>query len=321
MLRRSPVRIATLLAAGAVALAGCASGSGTPNTSTASSNLSTVTVTGARGAKPTMKVPSPFTVTRTDRRVITPGTGGMVAPGERISIDYVGVNGTDGKEFDTSFGKSGSATFLLNEGAVIRGMVSGLSGVTVGSRVLIAIPPKDGYGTQGAPSAGIGPTDTLVFVVDVKSAGQVLKRAIGTPVKPAAGLPTVTVEPSSGKPTIKVPAVRPPAKLVAQQLVLGKGAKVAKGDTITVHYTGVVWATGKQFDSSWDKGSPVPITIGTGSVIPGWDESLVGRTVGSQLLLVIPPDKGYGANGNATAGIKGTDTLVFVVDILDTTPA
>jgi peptidylprolyl isomerase len=77
-----------------------------------------------------------------------------------------------------------------------------------------------------------------------------------------------------------------------------------------------VWNSGKQFDSSWDRGQPAQFAIGTGNVIAGWDTGLVGQTVGSQVLLVVPPDQGYGKDGNPQAGIKGTDTLVFVVDLL-----
>ena len=82
-----------------------------------------------------------------------------------------------------------------------------------------------------------------------------------------------------------------------------------------MQYTGIIWATGAQFDSSWG-GDPIDFPIGTGQVIPGFDEGLIGQTVGSRVVLVIPPDKGYGTAGNSQAGISGTDTLVFVVDIL-----
>jgi peptidylprolyl isomerase len=92
---------------------------------------------------------------------------------------------------------------------------------------------------------------------------------------------------------------------------------VKSGQTVTVQYTGVIWPGGKVFDSSWVRGTPAQFPIGVGKVISGWDEALVGKTVGSEILIVVPPDKGYGAAGNAQAGIKGTDTLVFVVDILD----
>ena len=91
---------------------------------------------------------------------------------------------------------------------------------------------------------------------------------------------------------------------------------VEAGQTVTVQYTGVIWDTGKKFDSSWDRGQPIDFGIGTQQVIAGWDEGLVGQTVGSQVLLVVPPDKGYGTAGSPPK-ITGTDTLVFVVDILD----
>lgn len=316
MIRRYAARTAVVLLAGAI-LAGCADEGGSSTTADKpTSDLNAVTVKGESGEKPTVDVPTPFAVNKTGRRILTPGTGAIVAQGQRITINYVGVNGTDGKEFDTSYGKDQRATFTLDAQGIIKGMVEGLSGTTVGSRVLIAVPPKDGYGTQGAPAAGIGPTDTLVFVVDVASASTVLKRATGTAAKPKKGLPTVSLD-KEGKPQIKLPSSAPPKKLVAEPLIVGKGSKVAKGQTITVHYTGIIWPGGKQFDSSWDNGSPASFAIGVGRVISGWDETLVGQPVGSQLLLVIPPDKGYGAGGNAQAGIKGTDTIVFVVDILD----
>lgn len=134
-------------------------------------------------------------------------------------------------------------------------------------------------------------------------------------MSPAAGLPTVDLD-ADGKPTITIPDRDPSSTLVVQPLVKGTGAVVTAGQTVTVHYTGVVYASNKQFDSSWDGGTPVDFAIGAGQVIAGWDEGLVGQTVGSQLLLVIPPDKGYGEAGQPDAGISGTDTLVFVVDIL-----
>jgi peptidylprolyl isomerase len=315
---RHAIRRAGALLVAVAVVAGCA---GAPNSDTSTStktttDLAAVKVTGQVGAKPAITVPKPFATAKTDRRTLTSGNGSIVAPGQRITIDYVGVNGTDGKEFDTSFGKTDSATFTLDDKQIIKGMVEGLSGVTVGSRVLIAVPPADGYGTTGAPAAGIGPTDTLLFVVDVKSASTVLKRADGTAVKPKAGLPKVTLD-KTGKPTITVPKSKAPNTLVVQPLIQGAGAKVTKGQTITVHYTGVIWPGGKQFDSSWTTGSPASFAIGVGKVIAGWDQGLVGQKVGSQILLVIPPDKGYGVSGKPEAGIKGTDTLVFVVDILD----
>jgi peptidylprolyl isomerase len=277
--------------------------------------LAKVEVSGKAGEKPTVTFDKPFTTATTVRRVVDKGDGQTLKAGDKVEIDYLGINGRDGKEFDTSYGKS-PATLTLDPKQVIPGFAKGLTGATVGSRVLIAVAPDDGYGPRGGVSeAGIKATDTLLFVVDVKGVKQVLTRATGDKVEPKPGLPTVELA-ADGKPTITIPDAAPPAELVVQPLIIGKGAKVQAGQTLTAHYTGVIWPGGKQFDSSWDRGAPSDFQIGAGRVIKGWDEGLVGQTVGSQVLLVIPPDKGYGPEGNSNAGIKGTDTLVFVVDIL-----
>jgi peptidylprolyl isomerase len=99
-------------------------------------------------------------------------------------------------------------------------------------------------------------------------------------------------------------------------LVQGSGPAIRKGQLFVAQYVGVLWRTGKEFDSSWDRGQPVGFPIGVGRVIAGWDEKLVGVQAGSRVLLVLPPSKGYGPQGEPTAGIKGDDTLVFVVDVL-----
>ncbi len=297
-----------------VSLAGCG-GSDSGAGATPVTSLDAVTVNGAKGAKPTVKFAHPFSVSQTDRRVLIAGSGSTVVRGQRVSIDYVGINGTDGREFDSSYGKQ-PTSFMIDSSQVIKGFASGLAGVKVGSRVLLAIPPKDAYGVRGVPAVGIGPTDTLIFVIDVRASNKVLSRAEGTTVAPRSGLPVVKRD-AKGKPTITLPGTKPPTSLVVQPLITGKGPKVKSGQTVTVQYTGVIWPGGKVFDSSWVRGTPAQFPIGVGKVISGWDEALVGKTVGSEILIVVPPDKGYGAAGNAQAGIKGTDTLVFVVDILD----
>ncbi len=294
MSSRFPIRRLGVLLAVLALATGCSRAADTDDSTSTevTTDLAAVEVSGKAGAKPVVDVHAPFSATKTNRRMLTTGKGSVLAQGQRITIDYLGVNGTDAKEFDTSYGKSNRATFTLDDGQIIKGMVDGLVGVTVGSRVLLAVPPADGYGTSGAPDAGIGPTDTLLFVIDVKSASTVLKRAAGTEVKPKSGLPKVTLEKKTGKPTITIPKSKAPADLVIQPLINGKGAKVIKGQTITVHYTGVIWPGGKVFDSSWTNGSPASFPIGIGKVIAGWDQGLVGKKVGSQVLLVIPRIRG-----------------------------
>lgn len=119
------------------------------------------------------------------------------------------------------------------------------------------------------------------------------------------------------KPVLTFPEGDAPADLQVQVLTPGGGTLVEAGDEIEVHYLGQSWGGGV-FDNSYDRGSSISFPIGVGAVIAGWDEGLVGQPVGSRLLLSIPSHLGYGDRGVPQAGIRGGDTLVFVVDIVGT---
>ena len=123
------------------------------------------------------------------------------------------------------------------------------------------------------------------------------------------------------KPTVTFPASQAPKQLIEQTLIAGSGTPVASGDTVITNYVGEIWPTKvgsqpKVFDSSFSRGAPTGFVIGTGAVIPGFDKTLVGTRLGTRVLLSIPPADGYGSSGNSQAGIAGTDTLAFVVDLL-----
>jgi peptidylprolyl isomerase len=281
----------------------------------AATGLDAVTVSPDTATKPTVKFDKPFAIKKTADSVVAAGTGEALAKGQTITFDYVLVDGRTGKEIQTSYGVS-PASLVLDATKTNKQLVTSLTGKNVGSRVLVGIAAKDGLAKR-LKSTKVKKDDTLLFVIDVKSVRTPLSKATGEAVAPVEGQPTVTLA-ADGKPTITIPSgVAAPTSLVVQPLIKGTGPVVAAGQTISVHYTGVIYDGGKQFDSSWDRGQPADFVIGAGKVIPGWDEGLVGQTVGSQVLLVVPPDKGYGAQGQSAAGIKGTDTLVFVVDILD----
>jgi peptidylprolyl isomerase len=115
------------------------------------------------------------------------------------------------------------------------------------------------------------------------------------------------------KPKIPKPSGKPPAKLTVVDVVAGSGAPAQDGDTLTVDYVGDSWSTGKEFDASWDRGQPLPVTLGQGQVIPGWEQGLLGMKKGGRRLLVIPPELGYGPTGSGSK-IKPNETLIFVVD-------
>jgi peptidylprolyl isomerase len=118
------------------------------------------------------------------------------------------------------------------------------------------------------------------------------------------------------KPTVKLPKGEASKELLAETLVEGSGPEVKKGQLLVAHYLGEIFRDGKVFDNSYDRKSPLGFQIGVRKVIAGWDEKLVGVKAGSRVVLSIPPDKGYGEQGQSQAGIKGDDTLVFVVDVL-----
>ncbi|HEX3790681.1 MAG TPA: FKBP-type peptidyl-prolyl cis-trans isomerase [Pseudonocardiaceae bacterium] len=196
-----------------------------------------------------------------------------------------------------------------------------LAGQRIGSRVLMVVPPKDGFGTQGDPQANIMGSDTLVFVFDLLGTVGDRTTASGTtqPYHPTAGQPTV--RDGSAGPTITVPGkATPPAALTTTVLRRGNGRPITNGQTVIVQYTGVVWRTGKVFDSSWARGFPEAFQLGAGQVLAGWEQGLGGRTVGSRLLLTVPPALGYGTQGDAP-DVQADDTLVFVIDIVDAVTA
>jgi peptidylprolyl isomerase len=116
------------------------------------------------------------------------------------------------------------------------------------------------------------------------------------------------------KPEIGKPSGDPPAELVKEDIVVGKGRKAKEGDTVTVHYVGVNFSTGDQFDASWDSGQPATFQLAQGQLIEGWVQGMKGMRVGGRRKLIIPPDLGYGPQGSPPA-IPPNETLVFVIDL------
>ena len=280
--------------------------------------LDGITVTGDDPAvTPKVAIATPpVNVTATTVKTLKEGTGDESTEGNKVTVRQALFLGKDGKQLQSDFESKDTPSFILQGTDTIPGLITALTGVKVGQRVLFAIPPAEAFGPNGRAEAGIGPTDDLLVVADILAVGKVLKQAEGAAVAPVAGQPTVTFDATNG-PTIAVPKTAAPTALVSQNLIDGNGPEVKSGQTITVHYTGAVWTDGSVFDSSWTRKSPATFGIGTGNVIPGWDKGLVGKKVGSRVLLVVPPADGYG--DQAQAKIPANSTLVFVVDILDAT--
>jgi FKBP-type peptidyl-prolyl cis-trans isomerase len=313
MRRASALLVLPLLAV--VALAGCGSSSPSPSASSANASAA-VTATGAFGKAPTVTIPAQKASSSLTVKTLIHGSGAALTTSDAFVGNYVAYvwSGKTHKLATSTY--TGSPA--LFSGKLLTGLETALIGEKVGSRVLAVIPPKDGFGSSGDSQLGITGSDTLVFVIDVIQKFGNTQGPSGTDVtNGGGGLPTVT-NVTGGAPTVKIPSGTPPKDLVSKTLIKGSGPAVAKGQTVVVQYTGVIWRTSKVFDSSWSRSAPFGFTIGASpeQVIPGWDKGLIGQTVGSRVMLVIPPKEGYGSAGASQAGIKGTDTLVFVVDIL-----
>lgn len=287
---------------------GSASGSGS-----GSGELSGVTVSGSQDEKPALKFDNGFSVEKTEVDVIAEGDGDEVGKNDVVTVDYLGVNGKNGKEFDSSWSRDQEASFSLGPG-MIAGFNTALAGQKVGSRVLTAIPPEDGYGQQGNPQAGIGGKDTLLFVIDIR--GTSPSKATGTEVDPPADTPTLEVDENDvptgfAKGGDTAPA---PDQTTSHLLIEGEGAEVEKGQTVTMHFLGQVYPAGKVLASSWQQG-PQPIPVGEGQPIKCFDE-LVGEKIGSRVMLICPPADAFGKKGNPQAGVEAGDSVIFAVDLL-----
>ncbi|WP_329279183.1 FKBP-type peptidyl-prolyl cis-trans isomerase [Streptomyces sp. NBC_01451] len=248
-------------------------------------------------------------------KTLIAGNGKTVVENDYVVANYLGQIWDSAKVFDNSYDRGTALVIQLAQGGIIDGWRYGLTGRKAGSRVEMAVPPTWGYGTQGNSQAGIKGTDTLVFVVDVKDTFNAKSSAKGKAVaQDDAALPKVGTNTDGAAPSIEVPKSAAPTKLVADYVIEGDGEVVKETESVLVQYKGVLWDTGKEFDSSYKNGQLV--SFGLSQVVKGWAQGLTGKKVGSRVLIVIPPALGYGDNPPQGSGIEKDSVLVFSVDIL-----
>jgi FKBP-type peptidyl-prolyl cis-trans isomerase len=320
-MRRAAALVTTALLA-VPALAACGSSSSS-SSAAPTANYKQVKVTGDFDKSPTVTIPKETGSGTLYIKTLIQGTGSTFSSSttEAVIANYVAYDwsGKTSKELGSSFTVGTPSIFTGN---LLTGLEKALVGQKTGSRVIAVVPPSDAFGTAGNTSDGIGKSDTLVFVVDLISTFATSLSAKQTS-NGGGSLPTVTpATVANTAPTIKIPAkVTAPKTLQTKVLIKGTGAKTKAGQYIAVQYTGVNWRTGSVFDSSYTDGGATTFQLTTSSttgngLIPGMVTGLVGQTVGSRVLIAIPPVDGYGSSGVSAAGIEATDDLVFVVDIL-----
>lgn len=309
-MRARPLVALSAVAVAAVLLVGCTGGTDAPDepdiappvdlcslTAPSGAVSDAVVVEGAVGAPASVTFATPLTITSTERTVVVEGDGEPVDSASLVDYAMTIYDATTGERLQAQ-GYEGAPTLPVP--AVSVGQILGCA--AVGSRIVVAVPETDQEGAA-------------VWVLDVLGSQPAL--ATGDEQKPVEGMPTVELA-ESGAPTITVPGGEPPAETEVAVLKKGDGAVVAPGDSVMVHYTGVRWSNGVVFDSSWSKGAPTAVV--TTEVVAGYKKALEGHAVGSQVLVVIPPEFGYGEGEINEDDLTG-ETLVFVVDILETLPA
>jgi peptidylprolyl isomerase len=272
-----------------------------------STGIAGVSIGGEFGDKPTFNVDAGLSVDDTQVETLSEGDGAVVQSGDSVTVNYVGIIAGSDQPFDSSWDRGTPATFTLDSGpsALLPGIVKALQGQHEGSRVVAAVPPADGFGQQGNPDVGIQSDSTLVFVFDI----------LKPPEINSTSLDDVTVTGQFGdEPKVEFEPAMSVKETEVEVLSKGDGKTVKATDQVTVNYQGLNGRTGEEFDSSWTRGQPA--TFALDGVVPGFKKAIEGQTVGSRILVAIPPADGYGSNGNPQAGIQGTDTLIFTIDII-----
>jgi peptidylprolyl isomerase len=297
-------------------LAAC--GSGSSDAEEGGASLSSVTIEGEQGSEPKVTFDGRLDGSQEETEVLVEGDGEEVADGDTVKANWWIGNGFTEKEAQSTWTKDGAPQSLEVSEEILPFLRDTLVGNQVGDRVVLLTSAEDAFGEGGRPDIGIGNRDAVLAVVDILGRSETvppLDGPQGEEKEPAGWAPELIEEDGVITGLDFSTAHKPTGKLIATTLVKGDGAKVKSGQTLTVDYLGQVYNADEPFDESYS-GEPAEFPIGVGQVIAGWDERLVGRTVGSRVILEIPPAEGYGEQGNEQAGIKGTDTLFFVVDIL-----
>lgn len=275
-----------------------------------------VSISKTVNGKPEIAFPTPLRATTVQTKVLAEGSGPAFTGNQFVQLDFIGLNGTTGKVFQSS--NFDNKTFISQyfKSGSDPDFCDALGGVREGSTAAVVYPAKLLHQNQGIDSIGVGKKDDVVFVF--KLAHVYLPSAHGDAQPQQDGFPQVVTS-TDGVPGLVLQNWNTPAfsKLAIETLIKGRGEVVKLNDTVTVNYAGWVWSDSKtQFDSSWTNGTPVQFQLSYGKLISGFVKALKGQTVGSQVVVVLPPDEAYG--DAAQSNIPANSTLIFVIDILGT---
>ena len=304
---KPPWRLAAAFLVAVIVLAGCGS----------SDDLGGKVVEDGLGCQPTQveqktDAPTVKPVADVGAKVKTEdllaGKGCGTSTATYLTLDLVGATAKDAKVFTNTFSDKRPITATLGSGQLIPGLEEGLTDMLVGGRRQLVVPADKAYGKAGNEAQGIGPNEALVFVVDlvaVTDSPLFCNQVTSIPAGKEGG----------DKPTeVEMPVKAPEGKVQTADLKVGTGDPVTDGNYVTLNYLGVSCSSGQQFESSWDSGEPIDVTLGQGT-IPGFADGIKGMKVGGRRRIEIPAPLAYGAQGQPPT-IGPNDPLVFVIEVV-----
>lgn len=230
--------------------------------------------------------------------VLTEGTGAEAVDGDTVVVDYVGVRSVDGEEFDNSYDRGEPFPVTLGSGSVIQGWEDGLVGAQTGARLQLDIPPALAYG-ESARSDVIRENEPLTFVIDV--------RAVISAGDPSEAPSEPGVELSTGEGVDDT---------VFEDLTEGDGATLECGDTAVIRYVNFRGDNGVAIESNWGA-DPLQIPFGD-NLLPGLLEGMEGMKVGGLRAVTVPPEDGFGPEGNPQGGLPADTDMIFVIELIGT---
>lgn len=310
-----PFVLAVVASLALVSLSACSSSSASATCTTSSGDLSdAVTATGDFGEPvDSVDFPSPLVSDSTQVSVLEEGSGRVLSAEDGWTIAFTAYSGASSSQsVSLGFTDSDLSTTPLSLqpsewSSKWPGLATALECGRVGDRLAIVMSPEDT--ADMASSFGFDTDDSVVVVADILDGFS--PRATGSSHHVSSLFPQVVLA-TDGTPGISTPQGTPPSETTVGVLKEGDGDSVDDSSTVTVQYSGWLWSDGSQFGTSWATGSFIRVTSDT--VIPGFWTAVNGQKVGSQVIVIVPPDDAYGSSGAGT--IPGDSTVVFVIDIL-----
>jgi peptidylprolyl isomerase len=278
--------------------------------------LDAVTISGDVGSPPEVKWKGEMSAGKVETKTIAEGDGDALKGQDNVLAQlWIGNGYSQESTYSTYDNKKAEILTVNNQ---LPDFLAGVRDAKIGTRLAVTASAAEAFGSDaGNSSLGIGNKDTVLVIVDLVSKVQDKPEGERSPYPDWMPVPQFTKGVISGFDFTNAPD--PTDDLRRVQLVKGTGPRVKKGQTVAVRYLGEAFDGDKPFDENFgDSGTGTPTTfgIGTGGVIKGWDQGLDGVPVGSRVVLEIPPELGYGADGSPDSGIPANATLVFVIDIL-----